>query len=232
MSAFGMIESFFFLSLGVVFVLLMLLVYHFKQRIATIEQKSDTMFDIVQNLAKELTALKGRLGSSGGGGVRSIDAEQHVYDGEDDDEDEEHYENTDDDEDEDEDDVESDDDDDDEDSDEEEEEERVKVIDIGALTQIDQIRENDDSLQSDSEDESPVVELNDTESDKIKVLKVPQQLEDVTVSNAPTSIDESNMNVYKKMAVGELRTTVISKGLCSDASKLNKVELLKMLSRK
>lgn len=222
MSAFGMIESFFFLSLGVVFVLLMLLVYHFKQRIATIEQKSDTMFDIVQNLAKELTALKGRLGSSVvGGGVRPIDAEQHVYEDEDEDEDD------------DDDDEDDEDDDDDDESDDDEDEERVKVIDIGALTQIDPIRENDDSLQSDSEDESPVVELNDDESEKIKVLKVPQQLQDVTASTAPTSsADENNMNVYKKMAVGELRTTVISKGLCSDASKLNKVELLKMLSKK
>ena len=61
MSAFGMIESFLFLSLGIVFVLLVLLVYHFKQRITTIEQKSDTMFDIVQNLAKELTSVKCRL---------------------------------------------------------------------------------------------------------------------------------------------------------------------------
>jgi hypothetical protein len=222
MSAFGMIESFFFLSLGVVFVLLMLLVYHFKQRIATIEQKSDTMFDIVQNLAKELTTLKGRLSSSGGGGgVRLVDAAQHVYDDEEDEEDEE--------DDDDDDDEESDEDDESDEEDEEEDEERVKVIDIGAITPIDPIHETDDS---DSEDESPVVELNDSESEKIKVLKVPQQLNNDSTMTMPTSVEDSNMNVYKKMAVGELRTTVISKGLCSDASKLNKVELLKMLSKK
>jgi hypothetical protein len=225
MSAFGMIESFFFLSLGVVFVLLMLLVYHFKQRITTIEQKSDTMFDIVQNLAKELTALKGRLSLPAASCPLPSSKEDDGED-EDDDDDEEHYENTDDDEDEDESDSESD------DEDEDEDEERVKVIDIGTLKQIDPIRENDDSRQSDSEDESPVVELNDDESDKIKVLKVPQQLQDETGAAPTSSVDDSNMNVYKKMSVGELRTTVISKGLCSDASKLNKVELLKMLSRK
>jgi hypothetical protein len=224
MSAFGMIESFFFLSLGVVFVLLMLLVYHFKQRIATIEQKSDTMFDIVQNLAKELTALKGRMSSPTSCPVsmtRMIDSEDHVYDEEDEDEEEE------DEEDEEDDDEEDDEDDDDEDDDDEE---RVKVIDIGTLKQIDPIRENDDSRQSDSDDESPIVELNDDESDKIKVLKVPQQPQNESVMT--TDNDDSNINVYKKMSVGELRTTVISKGLCSDASKLNKVELLKMLSKK
>jgi len=218
-----MIESFFFLSLGVVFVLLMLLVYHFKQRITTIEQKSDTMFDIVQNLAKELTTLKGRLSLPAMSCPLPSSKDNYQ------DEDEEHYENTDDESDDDEDESESDES--DEDDDDDDDEERVKVIDIGTLKQIDPIRETDDSRQSDSEDESPVVELNDDESEKIKVLKVPQQPQYET-ETAPTSADDSNMNVYKKMAVGELRTTVISKGLCSDASKLNKVELLKMLSRK
>ena len=52
------LETFFFLSLGIAFVLILLIVYHFKQQIAAIEQKSDTLFDIIQNLAKELTSLK------------------------------------------------------------------------------------------------------------------------------------------------------------------------------
>jgi len=225
MSAFGMIESFFFLSLGVVFVLLMLLVYHFKQRITTIEQKSDTMFDIVQNLAKELTALKGRLNSPDSFPISmSREEDEDHYDEEGGDE----YE---DDEDEDEDEGE-DDDDDDEDEDEDDDEDRVKVIDIGTLKQIDPIRENDDSRQSDSDDESSVAELNDDESDKIKVLKVLQDDNAATGTGTATASDDNNINVYKKMSVGELRTTVISKGLCSDASKLNKVELLKMLSKK
>ena len=218
MSAFGMLESFFFLSLGIVFVLLILLVYHFKQRIATIEQKSDTMFDIVQNLAKELTTLKSRLDSPMScpvGGGRQIRAEEHVYEDEDE-EDED-------------DDEEDEDDDDDDDDDEDEEEERVKVIEIGDLKQIDQINENDDSRDSESDDESKMVELNDDESEKIKVLKVPEQPSDAA---AQSSVEDNNINVYKRMSVGELRTTVISKGLCSDASKLNKIELLKMLSKK
>lgn len=52
------LETFFFLSLGIAFVLILLIVYHFKQQIAAIEQKSDTLFDIIQNLAKEITSLK------------------------------------------------------------------------------------------------------------------------------------------------------------------------------
>ena len=58
MSAFNFIESFFLLSLGITFVLIVLLVYHFKQRLSSMEQKCDTMFDIVQNLVKELKIVK------------------------------------------------------------------------------------------------------------------------------------------------------------------------------
>ena len=58
MSAFNFIESFFLLSLGITFVLIVLLVYHFKQRLSSMEHKCDTMFDIVQNLVKELKIVK------------------------------------------------------------------------------------------------------------------------------------------------------------------------------
>jgi len=58
MGAFNFIESFFLLSLGITFVLIVLLVYHFKQRLSSMEQKCDTMFDIVQNLLKELKVVK------------------------------------------------------------------------------------------------------------------------------------------------------------------------------
>ena len=40
---------------------------------------------------------------------------------------------------------------------------------------------------------------------------------------------ESEKEVYKKMSLSALKTLVISKGLCSDASKLKKHELLKLL---
>lgn len=58
MASFQFIETFFFLSLGITFGLVLLLVYHFKQRITTLEQKCDTMFDIVQNVVKELGVAK------------------------------------------------------------------------------------------------------------------------------------------------------------------------------
>jgi hypothetical protein len=58
MGAFNFIETFFFISLGITFVLILLLVYHVKQRLSTLEQKSDTMFEIINNIVKEFTVVK------------------------------------------------------------------------------------------------------------------------------------------------------------------------------
>ena len=58
MIPFNFIETFFFLSLGITFALIITLVYHFKKRMENMEQKCDTMFDIVQNLANEVLHLK------------------------------------------------------------------------------------------------------------------------------------------------------------------------------
>lgn len=61
---FNFIETSFFLSLGITFILILLLVYHFNQRISSIEQKSETMFEIINNLVKEINSLKQRVVAS------------------------------------------------------------------------------------------------------------------------------------------------------------------------
>ncbi len=61
MGIFNYIETFFFISLGITFVLILLLVYHFKERIANLEEKNNTMFDIVNNIFNELSILKQSL---------------------------------------------------------------------------------------------------------------------------------------------------------------------------
>ena len=58
MGVFNFIETFFFISLGITFVLILLLVYHFKQRLNSIEQKSNTMFEIINNIVQEITSVK------------------------------------------------------------------------------------------------------------------------------------------------------------------------------
>jgi hypothetical protein len=58
MSVFNYIDTFFFISLGITFVLLLLLVLHFKNRLVTLEEKTDTIFEIVNNVVQELNNMK------------------------------------------------------------------------------------------------------------------------------------------------------------------------------
>jgi hypothetical protein len=58
MGIFNYIDTFFFISLGITFILILLLVFHFKQRIATLENKNDTMFEIINNIVQELSSIK------------------------------------------------------------------------------------------------------------------------------------------------------------------------------
>jgi hypothetical protein len=58
MLSFKFVETFFFFSLAITFALIITLVYHFKKRMENMETKCDTMFDIVQNLAKEVLGFK------------------------------------------------------------------------------------------------------------------------------------------------------------------------------
>ena len=51
-------ENFFFISLGITFGLILLLVYHFKQRISSVERRGDTMFELLTNVVKELQFMK------------------------------------------------------------------------------------------------------------------------------------------------------------------------------
>ena len=203
MGAFNFIESFFLLSLGITFVLIVLLVYHFKQRLSSMEQKCDTMFDIVQNLVKELKVVKTACQEQSGGGCMRIDplmsqfinrkditADENEDDDDDDDDDEDS------------------DDDDDEDSDDETEVDSVKIIKMDIGSKIDIIE-----IKSDSDSEEAAIELDVEEPvptiHKMEIL----------------SVD------YKKLTVAELKQIVSSQGLTTNAHKLTKTELLKLLEK-
>ena len=58
MGLFSFMETSFFFTLGISFLLILLLVYHFKQRLVLTEQKQDTMFEIMNNLVQEITQVK------------------------------------------------------------------------------------------------------------------------------------------------------------------------------
>ena len=56
-----MLETFFLLSLAITFLLVIFLVYHFKNRISTLEHKCDTMFEIINGVASELGHVRNIL---------------------------------------------------------------------------------------------------------------------------------------------------------------------------
>jgi hypothetical protein len=62
MGFFGFIENFFFISLALVFALVLLLVYHFKNRIAVAEKKSESMYGLLTAVVKEIKSLRGMFG--------------------------------------------------------------------------------------------------------------------------------------------------------------------------
>ena len=53
-----MMDSVFYLGLIVTFVLIILLAYHFKQRVSVLEEKNHTMFEILNNVVKELNVIR------------------------------------------------------------------------------------------------------------------------------------------------------------------------------
>ena len=59
MGLFSFMETSFFFTLGITFLLMLLLVYHFKQRLITAETKQDTMFEIINGLVQEIQTIKG-----------------------------------------------------------------------------------------------------------------------------------------------------------------------------
>jgi hypothetical protein len=210
MGLFSFIETFFFVSLGITFILILLLVYHFRQRFTALEQKCDTMFELINNIVTELNTVRNvqhgfhpeeeniifhpeTMMQHAHHLVRLNSVEDEV------------------------------------DSDEESSDDKsVKIIllentDNGMLSEL----PDEMNYMSDNENESNVeiLGLNDAEPFVVEKLEI-KHLE--KIYNEP-SHEEHSDDVYRKMNIQTLKALVITKGLCSDPSKMKKNELLKML---
>lgn len=233
MSVFNFMETFFFISLGITFVLILLLVYHFKQRLSAIEQKNDTMFDIINNVVQELTTVKtfvvanmAQLSaptptsyippsvyeSQSAGGLFSQTEDQ-----------------TDDDSSEDESGSEVDTDSDDEEDErilvsDNESETNIKVVNIPITTASEPV-----DVSEDFESES-ITEVNDL------VESVPELVEDPIVVHKLEPTEETLVEEkdeapasYAKLSTAELKKLVISKGLATEVGKMKKPQLVQLL---
>ena len=224
MSVFNLLETFFFISLGITFVLISLLVYHFRQRIMVLEQKNDTMFEIINNVVTEISNLRNITMNpfqqeppyqEYAEKIKIIEDEhfRQVHREEDEDEDEE-----------------------DEDEDEEEEEEEddyddgieVKVINVNVdstTAKIEEIADLDIEEIVQSEDDEPKpIEDTILEDDPIIVHKID---ETIPIEYTPTL--NNSKEIYRNMTTQNLKALVITKGLSTNPSKLKKHELIQLL---
>ena len=242
MGLFSMLESFFFVTLGISCVLLMMLIYHFKQRINKLENNNRMMFDVINNMVQEMSMLKHSIQVSvssnpemnvpsqfdyPNNNYEKVDVILDEVENENDDE----YES----------DSESEEwDSNDENSDtstevsepnEEDTTDNIKTIAVELEDGIDEsVNDSNDVPNEELEEMEEVitaVELDDDESNVIQVNKLEDSINLEESSVDTQSIDKKS--VYKKMTVTTLKALVIEKGLNTDPSKLKKNELLQLL---
>ena len=246
-----MIESLFLILFSVTFLFILLLVYHFKNKITALEKKNETMFDILNNVVSELTNIKRSLPpvvesqfqprtgvDALPGGAYEFEEVNNSFVGVNGDVDEyETVEEDSDDEEQDSDDEEQDSDDEEQDSDDEEDDSDVEEEDSDGeeTDQEESPSVKKISVQLDEQidsDEINAEEIIVDESDFTE--EVEPSLEDlkeetITVEKVEKTKPEVNMEEYKKMHVQNLKKLVTSKGLTEDASKMKKTELLALL---
>jgi len=215
MANFSLFETFFFITLAITFILILLLVYHFKDRLTKLEQKSDSMFEIIQNLSGTFSEEISRIKSGGNGNVilsptmnpyivsnneselieadfdvrkiENINLALQENNNEDDIDDEEYN---------------------DSDSDDNED-------------------ESDSGEGSDNEEESSDAE----ENDELNEIDLKSEDETTIEKIDIPHMDENDNTDYKKMTVAQLRELVTSKGLSNTGGKLKKNELIDLLSQ-
>jgi hypothetical protein len=208
MGVFNFMESFFFISLGITFLLIIMLVYHFKQRIMALEHKHDTMFEIVNNVVKQLRNMQTTIQHLGDPQPFMIShptytPAQPVF-------------------------------------------ESIQIAGVESTENDDDTSESesdedsdDETSASESDEEEPVETIVVDELPKENIIVEPVVQEDEILirksDGSVSALDESSSALadskdkYKKMTLAALKTVALEKGLVTDASKMKKPELLKLL---
>lgn len=213
MSFFPFIESIFYLSLGIIIILIFLIVFHFKQRIESLEKKGFLYTEMYNNLMKEVNIIKTMVYSP-----PTIQQKQNILFSTEsippttsynkiivmDKLVEEEAE-----------DLES-------------ESESESGSDLDSESDLDDEELNDLEVVELEPELELELEKNDlNEKPSINVLKVEPdvetEIENTNNTNTSTSISYQNMNL------NELKKLVITKGLTTTPNKLKRAEILKLL---
>ena len=255
MGFFSLLETFFFISLAITFVLIMMLVYHFKGRLVMLEDKCNTMFEIMNSMVKEMKTIKDSVStqaavlaagaSVGTASASSIHQESPVR------------------ppgmafgnglfppellqifgsrpnamfnpsrfsrEDEYDNDVE------DEEDDDDDENNGFKKI-VVSDTELDDEDDEDNDVKVISVDISEPTEsepLADLEEENLNDIDIDEPETEVEVESPSIEIELGSKEIpdYKKMDVSYLRTMVITRGLATDTKKMKKQDLIRLLEQ-
>lgn len=203
MGVFNFMETSFVISLGITFVLILLLIYHFKQRLTATESKQDTMFEIINNLAQELNNLRGHISMLSRPSTpypfSNINNEvkfTHENSRQNDEPDEGSEEYS-----------------------EEDDDERIIVSDD----------EEDDEEDEEDDDDISVEELSDNEElviEDISESKMEESKMEESTMEESKSLETPN---FSKMNLGSLKAYIVEKGLVDDASKMKKAQILTLI---
>lgn len=244
-----MLETFFLISLAITFLLVIFLVYHFKNRISTLEHKCDTMFEIINGLASELGHVRNILQINNTNQtimpeinnqdkilVSLSDNEPELTDTESEYETDSDHESGSDVEDDNDNESGSDNEtdsdnesrsDDEIDNDNESGSDNIKLVSVEITGDIDNpIESNEDDIVG--SDNEPVAQIEQTEDPQIIVEKIDEN-NHLDESSITSSHSNTKKSVYKKMTLPVLKSLVIEKGLMSDPSKLKKTELIELI---
>jgi len=259
MGFFDFMGTFFFISLGITFVLILLLAYHFKQRLSESEQKGDKMFEIINTIVKEMGNMKRTINAIANNNTNEGEMtpanytlpyikKEEEYDNTGDDDEDDHDDSND----------------------------HTNAVKVYSLNMYD--RENEVFIElgehhSEHEDNDSVVEVIEPEP-QVKVVNVDLTYDshDIATDNEDsgslsdfeaddaqevpelhTAIGEEVIHVnkldqvmtptvdemsssseeeklsYHKMNLTQLRTYAVNRGLLSDSSKMKKADLIKLL---
>lgn len=214
-------ETSFVISLGITFVLLLLLIYHFKQRLSVAENKQDTMFEIINNLAQELNNMKMNLSlmnrpptpfphniSNQPVSSENVGIYEQMASLVNEESDSSDYEDSDDE-------IS-----DDEDSDDEDD--KIIVSDEEDNISVEEIRPTEDTNNSAEELVVDILENIQTNTQEPESLDS-EEPEEVKLAEQIEKPDFSKMNL------GALKTYIIEQGWVEDASKMKKAQILSLI---
>ena len=208
---FNLFESFFLMSLGITFSLILIIFYHFKERIRFIENKTDNLFSLIQDLAEELKKPQYEKLNSGSphNMLNQMEEEEPIYNngmllanqvltGTD-----------------------------------------ITPFQMNLEEELSEFDDSEDEGEDESEDESEDEgedegenegenegeDEGEDEGDNFDKITIPD-IKIVKQDEPP----KRHINI-KKMNVGELRNIVIESQLCDDPSKMKKGELIELLQQ-